>query len=219
MLVLLASIAFADPCERAVLSADLSAVENAYLKGDPTGLSDALKTMRRHQACEPLTPLLAHRVHLAEALEDAATGDWPAAEQHLVSAVAALPTRPLQGLLAEDARLRLAFYRAQERGLVWTRGPERRVNGQTLGVLPDVPVLSEGGDRRTPVLAIATGVLAAGLYGGAWLARDSYERVAGPNGEEATVKRRHAVTNGLALGALGSGVVSVGLFGIHLGRR
>ncbi|MCB9671457.1 MAG: hypothetical protein H6736_15910 [Alphaproteobacteria bacterium] len=209
MLLLSLANALAGPCDRISLNSDFSAVENAYLKGDRAALGVAMRDVRRHVGCEEATPVVAHRFHISNALEDASAGDWSAAEEHLRAAVAALPTQPLQGMLAADPRLRMAFFRAQERGVTWTLGSEATTNGQVWSLHPDTAVL-ERGSRRGARTAAILGAAAIGMYGAAWGVRSlAYDP--GPTAPKGKVLGAYYATNGLSVASVATGTLAVGV--------
>ena len=217
-MLLLLSAAMAAPCQMSLLGPALSRVENAYLSGDSKELSRGVRDARKQILCE-VSPQLAARFHHANALEHALTNDWSAAELDLRASLAASPLGEEPWRRVADARLQLAWQRAEETPIVWTPAPTESVNGVPMAARPDVPFLtpgrsaaSTGGGTKLRWVSLGTAAVATGLYAGALSSRGRYEKVRG--GAESEVLPSYRATNGLFFGSIGAAALSAGLLGI-----
>jgi hypothetical protein len=193
-----------------------TSVQTAYLQNVEKEVRQQTWALTEATRCGDPSNRQLHRVHLAHGLYDLMRSR-PTVATRFATAVAALPTAQLPGDLARDPRVGLAFARAQERSITWTRVPAFERDGANWQLQPDLP-LELPKKRGTTLLvgAVATGVIAAGLYGAAWGANRSYQEVKG--GEQSVVLPRYRLTNGLAMGAAVAGVASVSMFTVTLVR-
>lgn len=211
-MLMLFSVALA-VCDPTQLVRANQAAQSAFVLGDASLLRKELHAVERLAGCPEISAEQAHLYHLTLALGDALKNDWDRAEDRLVASVAALPTAELAGPVAQDYRFRLAFQRAQERGIAWSLYEGGPRNG---GVLPVVPntALVERRSLKGPlrVVAVTAGVAALGMYGGAWLSRSIYDDREGGTAKE--VLPSYRLTNGLAVAAPIVGGVGLTTFGV-----
>lgn len=215
------AIAAAAPCDPSILNPALARAENAYLLADPAELKKAAAEVRHAARCDDLPPGDVARVLRLAALEHALDNHWEAVVVDLRASLAAHPLLPLEPGLAADPRLNGAWLRAQESPITWTfdASGASRVNGLPTRLRPDTPTWESGGRasasgarRSTRWAALGVGVLAGGLYGGAWVSRGRYDDLAG--GPAQDVLPAYRTTNALAAGSVGAALAAAGLIGV-----
>lgn len=215
-MIVLALFTASAECDEIRADRLFTSVQTAYLKNDAKELRRETWALTEAVDCGDPSIRQVHQVHLAHGLHDLILGR-PTVSTRFATAVAALPTAQLPGELARDPRVALAFARAQERPITWTSVPAFAHGGTTWRLQPDQSLeLPKKRGKTLLVASLATGVLAAGLYGAAWGANGAYQDVKG--GERDVVLPRYRLTNGLAAGAALAGLASVSMFTVTLVR-
>jgi hypothetical protein len=192
-----------------------TAVQTAYLTNDARATTRETRALTAAARCDAPSLSDLHRVHLAWGLRDLVQNR--PGDEHFHAAFVALPTASLPADLAGDPRVRLAYARAVEQPVTWTRVEPYERDGTTWHLRPDVAIDLPKANRTPLIAAVGMGVLAAGLYGGAWAANASYQEVKG-TGTREVVLPRYRATNALAVGSVVTAAASLGLFTVHVVR-
>jgi len=241
MILLLSQLAWAN-CSLEALDAELQAARLAAVDGRFDRRRRRVILDQLGCTNEPVDPARLAEVHTVLGLYEQQRGDLDLAARHILAAWEAAPLVP--PAIDLDDELTQASVTLQEQHFLAPRAitpvasaPVRRVDGlpatwHTTGlpalVQPDglgvqlvsparssVAAASKSGPKMPLLIAgIASGVVAGGLYGGAWAARGQYDNALETGAGDDARRSAHSLNRGLSVasvGALGLGGVLVGL--------
>lgn len=208
MLVLLLQTALA--CDPADLVKAIQTGESAFDQNDPRAVELANRDARKALRCTEPTPEQDARLHRLIAYQAGLEKDWVKAEEAWRSSLASHPLLPPEKALWNHPRLHLAWVRAQETPIRYTIAGSQPLAGLSAPLVPDTKPLGGSNRARKQGLryaGIGLGVVAAGLYGGAWASRANYDRLTKQDVPAEDRKGSFRTTNALSIASAGATVL------------
>lgn len=228
------------------LDAALQRAEDAFAQGRAVAVVSATEAAEAAWSCleRPADPTTAARLHRAHALGAHLSGR-PALDR--LRAMRRADPFLAWTLAGPDHPLTLELHRAEESlggdSRLLAEGAGWHVDGLPVpavgGKLPVLVQLVDAGrversyesvGRRLPgareggrrgagwtVAGLASGMIAAGFYGGAWAARGEYDRAVDARDDDRTL-RMHGMTNGLTAASLGCAGLAATFVAVGISR-
>lgn len=242
MILMLSQLAWAN-CSLEALDAELQAATLAAADGRLDRRRRRVILDQLACTTDPIDAVRAAQVHTVLGLYEQQRGDLDLAARHLLAAWEAAPlvapvVEPDAALKQASVQLQEQHFQSSRPITPLPTAPVRRVDGlpaawRTTTVPALVQVDGLGAQLVSPtrgsnaaaatksgpkmpllIAGIASGVVAGGLYGGAWAARGQYEQAVSSGADDASRQSAHGLNRGLSVasvGALGLGGVLVGL--------
>jgi hypothetical protein len=181
----------------------------AFVKGDEQAVRDATATGAKHLRCGAPSAIARH--YRAIALGERLAGDDRKTHGALQASLAAYPLLETDPAL-NTPEMATAWQLAQEQPLTFRTGTPQLVNGLRTPLTPTTAHVGRGSGRGMRTIGLALGVVATGLYGSAWVSRNTFNGTVGQPAVERLPSYR--ATNALSIASVTTALAGGTLLGV-----